>query len=63
MVLSKTDMAKEYTVCQKHHLERLNHLQKEYSQYVMRETLRPFDAVKQKDIISAMLFNLRMYKQ
>lgn len=61
IVLSETDMAEAYALCQKHNVEGLKALQRGYSQHVMREILRPFDAVKQKDIISAMLFNLRMY--
>ena len=53
----------EYAVVQKYQREHLANLQKEYSQYVMREFLRPFDAVKQKNIISAWLYNLRCAHQ
>ncbi|NCC05001.1 MAG: hypothetical protein EOM37_13395 [Proteobacteria bacterium] len=54
----------EYAVVQNYHRDDLANLQKEYSQYVMREFLRPFDVQKQKRVISSTLFNLRIaYEQ
>ena len=35
---------------------------REYSNYLMLERLRPVDHVKIKGMISATLFNLRMYR-